>query len=144
MLIHTLCSLQQHVWSFFSLLYRHWLSPGNGFQCHSFLSFCVHVLSGQWLSHNLLPCWQPSHTNLLLFSVPSQDSLLITAASCYIVSAWTTQKTYLPTVLLLYDLRRECCFLVTSLLHVMNLLRLLYSCLFRDRCLVISLHAIIL
>jgi hypothetical protein len=38
--------------SLLSLLYLHRLSPGNGFQRCSFLSFCVHVLTGRRLSHN--------------------------------------------------------------------------------------------
>jgi hypothetical protein len=28
------------------------VSPGDGFQCHSFLGFCVHILTGYQLSHN--------------------------------------------------------------------------------------------
>jgi hypothetical protein len=49
-LIHTLCNSLQHAHSFPRLLYLHQFSPGNGFQCRSFLSFCVHVLIGRWSS----------------------------------------------------------------------------------------------
>jgi hypothetical protein len=100
-LIHTLYNSLPHALYLLSLPYLHQLSPGNGFQFHSFPSFRVHVLTGPWLSQNLIPGWPSSHTNLLLFSLPSQDSLVIAAVPCYIVSAWTAQKTPLPTVLLL-------------------------------------------
>jgi hypothetical protein len=45
----------------------------------------------------LLSGWSPSHTNLLLFSLLSQDSPLITAGPRYIALAWTAQ-TQFPTV----------------------------------------------
>jgi hypothetical protein len=57
----------------------------------SFLSFRVHVLTGRPLSHNSLPGWRPSHTNLLLFLLPSQESLVIAAAPRYIASARTAK-----------------------------------------------------
>jgi hypothetical protein len=70
-----------HSLPFISLLYLHRLSPGNGFQRRSFLSFHGHILTSRRLSYNSLiaptdqfPGWRPSHTNLLLFSLPSQDS----------------------------------------------------------------------
>jgi hypothetical protein len=43
-----------HTWSLLSLLYLHWLSPGNDFQCRSFLSYHVNVLTGRRLSHNTI------------------------------------------------------------------------------------------
>jgi hypothetical protein len=46
-----------------------------------------------------LPGWRPSHSNLLLFSLPSQDSSLTAAVPRYIASARTVQKTPLPTAL---------------------------------------------
>jgi hypothetical protein len=51
------------------MLYIHLLSPGNGFQRRSVLSFCVHVFTGRGLA-------AISH-NLILFSLSSQGSLLI-------------------------------------------------------------------
>jgi hypothetical protein len=51
-LIHTLYNLLQHTLSFLSMLYLHRLSPGNGFQRRSFLSFRVHIHTGRRLSHN--------------------------------------------------------------------------------------------
>jgi hypothetical protein len=50
---HTLRSLQQAL-CLLSLVYLHRLSPGNGFQRRSFLSFRVHVLTGRQMSHNSL------------------------------------------------------------------------------------------
>jgi hypothetical protein len=50
------------------------------------------LLAGDCLTtHSLfqLPGWRPSHTNLLLFSLPSLDSLVIATAPRYIASAWT-------------------------------------------------------
>jgi hypothetical protein len=47
----SLCSSLQHVRSLLSLLYLHRLSPGNGFQIHSFI-FRVYVLTGRRPSHN--------------------------------------------------------------------------------------------
>jgi hypothetical protein len=61
---------------------------GNGFQQWAFLCSGAHILAG----------WRPSHTNLQLFSLPSQDCLVMTADPRYIVSARTAQKTPLPTV----------------------------------------------
>jgi hypothetical protein len=61
-------------------------------------------LAGDCLTTNCsdwLPGWRPSHTNLLLSSVPSQDSLLTAAGPCYIDSARIAQRTPLPTALLL-------------------------------------------
>jgi hypothetical protein len=49
--------ITDHTLRFLSLLYIHRLSPGNGFQRCSFLSFRVHVLTGQRLSHNSFPGW---------------------------------------------------------------------------------------
>jgi hypothetical protein len=63
-------------------------SPGNGIQ-----SFRVHALTGRRLSHNSHSGWRPSHTNLLLFSLPSQDTLVIAATPRYIASARAAQKT---------------------------------------------------
>jgi hypothetical protein len=51
-LTHALYSLLQHVQSLLSLLYLRRLSPGNGFQRRSFLSFRIHVLTGRRLSHD--------------------------------------------------------------------------------------------
>jgi hypothetical protein len=50
--IHTLYNSLQHALYLFSLLYLHRLSPGNGFQRRSFLSFYVHTLTGRRLSPN--------------------------------------------------------------------------------------------
>jgi hypothetical protein len=66
-----------------SLIYLHQLSPGNGFQRRSFLSFRVLLLTGRRLSHN----------QLMLFWLTYEDSLLIAAPACYIASARTAQKT---------------------------------------------------
>jgi hypothetical protein len=63
----------------------------NSFQQQTFLCSRAHVLAG----------WQPSHNNLLLFELLPQDCLMMAAGLCYIASAWTAQKTPLPTVLLL-------------------------------------------
>jgi hypothetical protein len=41
-------------------MYLHRLSPGNGFQLRSFLSFRAHALTGRRLSHNSNPGWRPS------------------------------------------------------------------------------------
>jgi hypothetical protein len=98
--LHTLCRSLQHVQSLLNLLYLHWLSPSNRFQSRSFLRFRLQVLTGRRLSNNTLPGWRPSHTNILLFSQPSQNSLIIAAAPRYIASARTAQKTPLPTVFL--------------------------------------------
>jgi hypothetical protein len=50
-LIHTLYNSLQHALILLSLLRLHRLSPGNGFQSRSFLSFSIHVLTGRGLSH---------------------------------------------------------------------------------------------
>jgi hypothetical protein len=50
--IHTLYNSLQHVLNILSLLCLHWLSPGNGFQRRSFLSFRDHFLTCRRLSHN--------------------------------------------------------------------------------------------
>jgi hypothetical protein len=55
----------------------------------------THSLSNQLIG------WRPSHTNLLLFSPPTQDALLMAAGPRYIASARTTQTTPFPTALLL-------------------------------------------
>jgi hypothetical protein len=90
MLIHTLSISLHHVQSLLSLLYLHWLLPGNGFQCCNFLSFSIHVLTGQQLSQNSFiaptdepPGWQPCHTNPLLVSLPSQDSCNYSCSSLH-------------------------------------------------------------
>jgi hypothetical protein len=64
---------------------------GNVFQQWKFLCFRAHFLA----------CWRPSHTNLLLFKLPSQDSLVMAAGPRYVASTQTAQKTPFPTVLLL-------------------------------------------
>jgi hypothetical protein len=50
--LHTLYNSLQHALSLLSLLYLHRLSPGNGFQRRSFLSFRVHVLTDRRVSDN--------------------------------------------------------------------------------------------
>jgi hypothetical protein len=119
-LIHTLRSSVQHVLSLLSLLYVHRLS-GNGFQHRRSLKFCVHgftsslavayLTAAPKLASNCqilnatplhqLPGWRSSHTNLLLFSLPSQDSSLTAAGPRYLASARIAQKTPLPTAFLL-------------------------------------------
>jgi hypothetical protein len=89
-----------------SVSYLHRLSPGNGFQSvASSTSVLTSLLTGDCLTTNsllhLLPGWRPSHTNLLLFLLPSQDPLVIATVPRYIASARIAQKTPLPTVLLL-------------------------------------------
>jgi hypothetical protein len=71
-LIHAIYNSLHHALILLILLYFHRLSPGNGFQRRSFLSFRVHVLTGRWLSHNSFLVWRPSHINhlLLLLAVP--------------------------------------------------------------------------
>jgi hypothetical protein len=51
-LIHTIYHSRQHAPSLLSLLHLHLLTPGNGFERRSFLSFRVHVLTGRRLSPN--------------------------------------------------------------------------------------------
>jgi hypothetical protein len=104
-IIDTICSSLQHVQSLLRLLHLHRLSPDNDCQCRSFR---VQVLTSQRLSHNSLfaptnsQTGRTSHTKLLLFYLPSQDCLVIVAASRFIASAQTAQKTRHPTVLLLH------------------------------------------
>jgi hypothetical protein len=81
--IYTHYNSLQHAVSLLSLLYLNWLLPGNSFQCHSFLSFHVHILTGRQLSHNSLPGWGPSHTNFLVFSLLSQISRNHSCCSLY-------------------------------------------------------------
>jgi hypothetical protein len=105
-------------------------SSGNGFQLQTFLFLCVPELSPcfsyqQWLTrtepqqfpnqlmHSLtnqfaplhyihkLPGWRLSHTNFLLFSLPSQDSLLMAAGPCYIALVQIAHRTPFPAALLL-------------------------------------------
>jgi hypothetical protein len=59
-LIHTLYNSLQHALSLLSLLYLHRLSPGNGFQRRSFISFRVHVLN--WPSNVLQVTAGRSHS----------------------------------------------------------------------------------
>jgi hypothetical protein len=56
---------------------------GDGFQQWTFLCIRAHVLAG----------WRPSHTSLLLFSLPSQGSPVMAAGPHYIVSGRTAKKT---------------------------------------------------
>jgi hypothetical protein len=69
---HTLQLTTAHMKSSQSiLLYLHQLLPGNGFQCHSFLSFHIHFPTGWQLSHNqlnselvlLITPWYGPHRN---------------------------------------------------------------------------------
>jgi hypothetical protein len=71
---------------------------------------------------NWHPSWRPSHTDLLLFWLQPQDSSLMAAGPCYIISAPTAQRTSLLTALIL--------------LHACLLGPIPNSgCLFRGRCL---------
>jgi hypothetical protein len=80
LLIHTLYDSIQRVLRLLRLLYLHCLSPGNGFQYRSFLSFCIHVLTGQQLSHNSLIA--PS-----LVAISHQPPTLLTAVSRLLMAA---------------------------------------------------------
>jgi hypothetical protein len=66
----------QHARRLLSLLYLHRLSPGNGFQRRSFLSFHVHVLTGRRPSHNSLLQLTPR-----LAAISHQLPTLLTAVS---------------------------------------------------------------
>jgi hypothetical protein len=65
--------------------------PCNVFQQCAFLCSRAHVFRG----------WRPSHTNLLLFLLPSQDSHVMAAGPRCVASERTAQKTPFLTVLLL-------------------------------------------
>jgi hypothetical protein len=93
-LIHTLCSSLQHALSLLSLLYLHRLSPGKGPQRRSFFSFHMHVFTGRRLSHNPFPGWRPSHTNFLLFSQPSEDSLMKSKSKSHATDGQSISKSY--------------------------------------------------
>jgi hypothetical protein len=67
----------------------HSLTPSPNNSLHS-----PHRLSG----------WRPSRTNLLLFSLPSEDYLLMAAGPHYTTSARTAYRTPLPTARLLRQL----------------------------------------
>jgi hypothetical protein len=66
----------QNVRSLLSLLYLHRLSPGNGFQRRSFLSFHVHFLTDRQPSHNSLLRLTPR-----LAAISHQLPTLLTAVS---------------------------------------------------------------
>jgi hypothetical protein len=55
-LIYTIKNSLHHALSLLSLLYFYRLSPGNGSQCHRFIDFGIHILSGRQLPHNF--SWQ--------------------------------------------------------------------------------------
>jgi hypothetical protein len=61
---------------------------GSVSQQWTFLCSRAHVLAG----------WRSSHTNLLLFKLPSQDCLVRAPSPLYVASVRTAQKTPLPTV----------------------------------------------
>jgi hypothetical protein len=77
-LIHTLRSSLQHALSVLSLLYVHRLSPGNGFQRRSILSFRVQVplLTGDCLTTNSVHQLTPR-----LAAISHQSPTLLTAFS---------------------------------------------------------------
>jgi hypothetical protein len=60
----------------------------NGFQQQKFLYSRAHDLAG----------WRPSHTNFLLFSLPSKDFLFMATGHRYIASVRTAQKIALSAV----------------------------------------------
>jgi hypothetical protein len=67
------------------LTHNSWLL-GNFFQQRTFPRYRAHVLAG----------WRPPHTNLLLCSLPSQDTLVTATGPGHISWARTAQKTPFP------------------------------------------------
>jgi hypothetical protein len=65
LLIHTIYNSLQHALIRLNILYRHRLSPGNGFERRSFFTFRVHVHTDRRLSQ------------LLLFPLLSQGTFVI-------------------------------------------------------------------
>jgi hypothetical protein len=57
---------------------------------------------------DVLAGWRPSHTNLLLFKLSSENSCVMAAGSLYISSSRTAQRTPFPTALLLFFIRFFC------------------------------------
>jgi hypothetical protein len=53
-LIHTLYNSLEHALSVLSLLCLHQSLSGNSFQHRCYLRFCVHAITGRWLSPNQL------------------------------------------------------------------------------------------
>jgi hypothetical protein len=80
---------------------------GNGFQRHNFLSFCVHVLTGRRLSHNLL------NSRLILLRTPQHRPH---RKNCF------QQFFYRCNTQLSHILCREHLFPVSQLVSVRNLL----------------------
>jgi hypothetical protein len=89
---------------------------GNIFRQRTFLCFRAHVLAG----------WRPSHTDVLLFWLPFQETLLRTAGPLYIPSVRPAQKTLLPTSLVLLH--------VTQPLHINGYLCWLHNSNFQLMC----------
>jgi hypothetical protein len=94
-LIHTLCNSLQHALILLSLLNPHRLSPENGCERRSVLSFRVHVLTGRWLFHNSL------NSRVIL----DKDRIVISPNSSSIVAARAIARTAYRTPFLCYCLR---------------------------------------
>jgi hypothetical protein len=86
-------------WQTFPFLWVSELSPASATSFS--LQLSTDCLSADSLLTEWLSGWRPSHTNLLLFKLPSQNSSVMAAGPCYTASARTEQKTLLPTTLLL-------------------------------------------
>jgi hypothetical protein len=143
MLIHILCSSLQQVRNPVSLLYLHRLSPGNGFESRSFLSFCVHVLTGRRLCHNSL-----NSITVLLITPQHGPHRKTSPRSSYIFASRSYRTDCVENIdyQLLHCCLRVCCghYLATAVVYrAIALQRLRYSYLFRCRCLPTGLYATI-
>jgi hypothetical protein len=133
-LIHTLYSSLQHVLTLLSLLCLHRLSPDNGFQRRSFLSFRLHVLTGRKLSQ-LTPA---------LLAAVSRLSRNHICSSLYILGTNLTESTASNRSSIVACICFGHYLATTVVYRAITHQRLLYSCLFCGRCLAMGLYAIII